>query len=516
MAVLVSVASFAQGVNGMRKHVQNVTDYSKVNAEGALQHRIGSRATAPLPCTGNPKIPVVLVQFDDLKFISAEGDEQVNEVFHKTFNGSGIPGEPHRVSGIMYGAVSDYFIEQSDSLFQPEFKVIGPVTLQNGYAFYGSNGSGREGADVNISAFYSEACKLAIEGNDIKWDDFDNNGDGKVDFVFFIYAGYGENDSSIDDPNTIWPKESVSSLNVTVDEKTITFGAYGCTNEVYNGHQDGIGTIVHEISHGLGLPDLYNTSKSDTSFGMDMFDVMDSGNYQSLGTMPCCYSTYERDFMGWRPLEVLAADTALTLTINPQEVGGKGYKIVNPANENEYFILENRQNLGFDYRFGIHSGNSEVQRFGTCHGLLITHVDYNSSPWSTNRVNTSLSHQRFTPVPADGKLSLTRDEDYYTSLRTDLYPAGGTSLSSDAVFTGGKMGITITDIVENEDLTISLKINGGTHVIPDDPIIDAVTSLSNGTIPVETYNLSGMKTNGLQKGINIVRMSDGSVRKVNF
>lgn len=515
--MLASVASFAQKNNdGMRRHVQNVTDYSllekSLNMNGSAVHRIGSRATAPLACMGSPKIPVVLVQFDDLKFISAESDSLVNEVFHKTFNGSGIPGVPHRVSGVMYGAVSDYFIEQSDSLFMPEFTVLGPVTLSQGYAYYGGNGNGREGADINISAFYSEACKLAIEGNDVTWEDFDNNSDGKVDFVFFIYAGYGENDSSHDDPNTIWPKESVSSLNVTVEGKTITFGAYGCTNEVYNGHQDGIGTIVHEISHGLGLPDLYNTSNSGTSFGMDMFDVMDSGNYQSQGTMPCCYSTYERDFMGWRSLEVLSADTVLTLTIEPLETGGKGYKIANPANENEYFVLENRQNLGFDYRYGIHSGNSEVNKYGTCHGLLITHVDYTSSSWSSNRVNTITSHQRLTPVPADGKLSLVADADYYTSLRKDLYPTGGDSLSSDAVFTGGNMGITITDIVENEDLTITLKINSRT---PDDNP-DAIDSVHPGAAVVETYTLSGVKIKGMQKGINIVRMSDGSVRKVSF
>jgi len=438
-----------------RGRIENVTDYSTPSASDPHARRIGSRATAPLPCTGSPKVPVILVQFSDLKFTVAETEELVNQNYTDFFNaGPGItPGAQGAES---YSSVREYFRCQSQDLFTPEFTIIGPVTLSQGYAYYGQN-NGRS-KDVNIRTFYSEACRLAVQQGDIVWSDFDNGGDGKVDLVFFIYAGEGEN--GCDDTNTIWPKESTSSLSVTYDETTITFGSYGCTNETYNGQQDGIGTIIHELGHGLGLPDFYDTNYN--AFGLDYWDIMDGGCYQISGHQPCCMSAYELDFMGWRELVTLDSESDYKLTLYPLETGGTAYKVVNPANTNEYFILENRQNIGYDQNFGWVT-KSYRTTYGYNHGLLITHVDYLASVWSSNRVNTSSTHQRITPVPADGQLLSSNNgytAEWAQSMHGDLYPGDNNvrEMSSYKVFKGKHLGRTINNIQETDEGNITLEV----------------------------------------------------------
>lgn len=502
VAAMMATAAMAQDYVQRRGRIENVTENNR--SPFSLSTRtLGVAEETSLTCWGSPKIPVVLVQFDDLKFSVAESEDSVKAVYEEVFNaGEGVhPGNPSS-----FGSVKEYFRQQSDGQFMPEFEVFGPVTLSRSYKYYGEDGAVRK--DVNIQQFYSEACKLVAQ-NDVEWSIFDNNGDGIVDMVFFIYAGEGQNGSN--DPYTIWPKESASSITITYDEQKVTFAAFGCTNEHFNGKQDGIGAMVHELSHALGLPDFYDTVGD--AFGLDYLDIMDSGCYQINGYQPCCMSAYERDFMGWKKLVELAPDTACSLTLYPIETDGVGYKIVNKANPDEYFILENRQNLGFDKYLGC-SSQTVLNKYGACHGLQITHVDYVRSVWSSNKVNANAKHQRMTIVPADKELfssSSSTPEIWAESLRGDLYPgeANVTEMSSYEVFTGDLLGQTVTNIVEHEDGTITLDINGGA------PEANAIAGTKDKDVKmVAFYSLTGLKKPKLEKGLNIVKFSDGKVRKV--
>ena len=69
---------------------------------------------------------------------------------------------------------------------------------------------------------------------------------------------------------------------------------------------------------------------------------------------------------------------------------GETFIIRNPGYENEFYLLENRQQNGWDYAT-------------PSKGLLIIHVDYNREVWSNNMVNTSRSHYRYDLFHADGK-----------------------------------------------------------------------------------------------------------------
>lgn len=494
----------AQDVVRPRGRNENVTEYS--NQQGiSKMHRVGSQKTAPLKSLGSPNIPVVLVQFSDLEFRSdvlvdgvEHSDANVNALYDKVFNGNGKDMELYTKAGSM-GSVRDYFRAQSSGIFDPNFNIIGPVTLPEGYAYYGKNNGGVK--DVNIGAFYSTACKLAVNNYDIDWKVFDNDANGIVDMVFFIYAGEGENGS--DDINTIWPKESGSSTKITYDEdKVVTFGSYACTNELYLDRIDGIGNICHELSHGLGLPDLYDYSY--TLFGLDYWDLMDAGAYCNIGRVPSGYSAYERDFMGWRPLQDIALGEETTITLDPMTNGGYGYKLTDPEDPNHYYILENRQNISMTYdRYLGLVNNAKAylgySALGMTHGLMVTQVKYNATAWKNNTVNTG--HEYVTIIPADGKkLICDYSEEYFTSMLGDLYP--GIKEVNELELLGQKIEVT-----ENSDNTITLKINGEATGIS--------STSHDGAAIREIYSLGGQRLNSLQPGINIIKYSDGSVKKVN-
>ena len=398
--------------------------------QGRGPWKIGSQASAPLKSKGSPKVPVILVQFSDKKFISGlgtttgeNGEEVANECltesdittvnnyFNLFCNGSGDPDSYYKDAG-SYGAIREYFRDQSYNKFTPEFVIIGPVTLTNSYSYYGKNSGTSK--DVNISKFYSEAIKAA-QSVYSDWNQFDNDGNNVIDMAFFIYAGEGENGGG--GANTIWPKEQASGG--TINE--VKYGCYACCNETYKGKTDGIGVFVHELSHALGLPDFYDTNY--VAYGLDYFDIMDSGCYCNDARVPCNYSAYERDFMGWLPLIELDPSEILSVTITPISNRGMGYKLVNPNNPNEYLIIENRQSEYWDSYIGKGTDRTKM------HGLMITRVNYNSSSWTNNKVNTNPNVPRITIVPADHTLrsymwvnDMDDYNDFYISTTGDLFP----------------------------------------------------------------------------------------------
>ena len=454
-------------------------------------HRIGSRQTAPLACMGSPRVPLVLVQFADKKFRTPSTDEAEIRAYYDTFcNGEGVAAGKNQYS------IRDYFKQQSGGLFSPDFSVLGPVTLPKEAAYYGQNSGNSR--DIRFTEFCNEAVKL-VQEQDVDWMTFDNDGNQTVDMVFFIFAGTGENSSHL--PDDIWAKEAVR--NTTING--ITYACYGCTSELRPSQTDedgnilategdGIGVACHELSHALGLPDFYKTSGSGTVQGMDLFWLMDYGAYCQNGFYPVGYTAYERDFMGWQPLVELS--TPQQVTLHPIAGGGKGYKVTNPANPNEYYILENRQSVGADRRLGT-----------ITHGMLVTHVDYSSGPWSSNTLNNTADHQRMTFISAANDTTTvgnTKDFNVWLkALAGHLWPgtSANTALTDNTtpaatVFTGGFMGQPIRNITEHADGTVSF-----------DFIMDSTDGISAPTLHgknAPAYDLTGRRVSPEHKGLYII------------
>ena len=442
-------------------------------AERSATYRAAAqRAGSQINPVGDVNVAVVLVQFKDETFTYTK--EDINNIL----NTEGYVYKNPIKNSI--GSARDYFIAQSDGKFRPNFIVSDIVTLDNNMSYYGGNDSG--GDDKNPTYMVKEGIQKA----DAAGFDFsicDNNGDGEVEFVYCIYAGYSESYGA--DANTVWPHQwqlSAQAGTVTIDG--VKCNTYACSGElVYNESYEGrigkvlagIGLICHEFSHCLGLHDIYDVTYESGNWGMDYWDVMDQGNYAAEGYVPVGYSAYQRDFCGWRKLEVLTEKGSYSL--QPLTQSGIGYKVVNEANPNEYYILENRKQESWDtYLF-----NS---------GMLVVHVDYLKSAWNSNTINVTKNHPRYTLIPADNELltySSNNSSAFVASLKGDVWPgtSGNTELTNTSVpaakvYTGGYMNKPITDI-KYVDGIISFKfLSGVFNGVPE--VLSATDITSNSFV----------------------------------
>lgn len=291
----------------------------------------------------------------------------------------------------------------------------------------------------------------------------------------------------------------------------------------------GIGTILHEFFHCLGLPDFYPLGNAKAFSVVDEWDLMDGGNYTNYGWCPPNLSTMEKMMLGWgQPVELTTA-TSVTAMKSVSD-GGDTYIIRNPANRDEYYLLENRQQKDWD--FGC-PGN----------GLLIYHVDYDYAKWMNNNVNIDDNHYRYSLFHADVKDYMAWDkkndgEDdskwvdeghlHSQYLSTSAYPytnpetlVVNASLTNDSkpaatLFNANTDGLKlmskpITNIQMASDGTVSFDFM-------KDPV--SVTpirySANGGDAPVAYFDYSGRCLPSVPScpGIYIVRYADDTTRKV--
>ena len=333
--------------------------------------------------TGKKKCLNLLAQFSDKKFTMNDPKAFYNRVAN----------EPGFNEGNFKGSVADYFKAQSNGKFEMNFDVMGPYTLGE-QAYYGKNEGGQQ--DVNVQAMISGCLgKAAAEG--IDFSPYDWDGDGEMEMVFVVYAGRGEATGGGD--NTIWPHKGRMTNSVKCGNKTLI--NYACSNELSTSNEvDGIGTICHEFSHCFGYPDAYDVNYTGL-YGMGTWDLMCQGNYNGNGFTPAGYTAYEKYAAGWiTPIE-LKENTSVS-GIKPLADDGDAYIFKNPNNSDEYYLIENRQQKGWDA--GL-AGS----------GIIINHIDYNLKAWNYNIPNSMMAgindHERITLIPADNIKSNKNEEN---------------------------------------------------------------------------------------------------------
>lgn len=428
---------------------------------------------AAFPAKGSPRALVVLVEYQDVSFSM----DEPADFFSRLLNEEGF--NDYNATG----SARDFFIENSNGVFTPQFDVYGPVQLAYPMRHYGANDYFDQ--DVAPEEMVIEACE-ALDP-DVDFSVYDTNGDGQIDNVFIFYAGYGEADSSR--PNTVWPHSAdIVDFQLGTDYyyDGLLLNRYACTNEIdaINRRPDGIGTFVHEFSHVMGLPDLYATSYTD-AFTPGDYCTLDHGPYNNNGRTPPHYSSFERYSLDWLEPELLELTGEYTL--EPLHTSNHAY-IIETQKETEFFLLENRQQECCD-------------AYIPGHGMLVWHIDYNQSVWDRNVVNNTRSHQYVDILEADNKRTeATRDGDTFpgTSNVTTLDEYTRPDLLA---WDGSRTAVAISDIRE-EDGKILFTVEGKNKpsvsvdeisASEDSVKVDGRVISNVSSLPVEIFGLTGLR-----------------------
>ena len=465
---------------------------------------------------GKKKGLVILVEFEDVAFKDPKNvltlrprEKDVKTLYENMLNKVGYTNDNGAI-----GSVHDYFLDQSNGKFDLTFDVVGPVKLKHPHQFYGERTANMN--DANAPQMIIDACN-AIQGQ-VDFSKYDWDDDGEVEQVYVIYAGEGE--ATGGESSTIWPHK-YSLTDAGLDALTFngqTINTYACSNEIIRAkvneksriYYSGIGTICHEFSHCLGLPDFYDT-RGGSNIGSGRYDLMCGGSYNGgpeslinvyggtgIGTVPAGYDAYEKAYMGWLKPITLGDEAVEVKNMKGLAEGGDAYFLYNPDTKNEYYIFENRT---------PHRWDAELPG----HGLMVFHVDFDAYSWRMNNLNAASAqrHPRFTIVSADGRLDHdTQNSDPFpTDLNNSLTKSTDPRLSFYTNYNVSPQA-GLKQIVRNNDNTISF------HFTP----LKAATGINNLSAdheqPAETYTLSGVKVADNQNLHNqIVIVKGKKVRK---
>ncbi len=418
---------------------------------------------------------IILVEFNDRQFSRSDYKDLINDMVNKE-NYTGFTDTDGKFQAYT-GSVRDYFHDNSNGVFNPEFDIVGPVTVD--YSQEDGN---------KYSYFIMEAAVQAADSL-VDYSLYDGDNDGSVDAVYFLVAGYAASYTGNND-KYLWPHESsLSYLNIEKDG--VKINDYACSTEFYgweNSPQsvkiNGIGTFCHEFSHVLGLPDFYDTDYAGSggqSNDPNIWSVMAGGGDNNYGRTPCAYSLYERKALGFATPNYIDGERHYTL--HPIGTSNTGY-LLNTSVDDEYFLLENRQK---DYKWDKYLPGS---------GLLVFRVDRSDmKPWYSNTVNNNpdrmyyellraggIEHQNsiYDPFPGKGNVTELSNETSPAHLKTHDGQETGWALSN----------------IQMENGVISFDVKAFTSGISSPLLLDTETDAPR-------YNLNGQRVDKHYKGIVI-------------
>jgi len=465
----------------------------------------GRNSAGTMYSVGEYDIPVLMVEFSDTKFKAETTTALIQDYLTKegfTYY------HPLKETTVGTGSIRDYFVAQSLGMFKPNFKLLGKVTLDKSFRYYGQNNpQNPSDVDMNAGELAGDAITAAVAqlpGVDFKQfvidpakDDLHEAG---IPLICMLYAGEAESNHAnemADDyqPDLLWPHQNdIKPNRKYVEAAGVNVNAYFVGNELSIDGQTlaGIGVFVHELGHALGLPDWYctdNSYRGDDAYGM--WSVMDSGCYVGEIWKPIGYTAYERSYMGWWSIPTYTESGHIKLN-KPYEANDCAvFYINNDVEDTEYFILESRYPSRW---YPTDTTQAPEYRVAFGSGLMVSRFAYDKEWWNADAPNNVKDMKRGLMITADGeRLNVLAYESH-------LFGNGVNEIKGLKFYSGKAWDATISNITKNSDgsLEFDLVLGSGTGI----ENVEATDDEADGQ---PRYNLMGQRVGSDHRGIVVYK-----------
>jgi len=470
-----------QFLESMIKHLRPHQLPEKERLRLEMMRRLDVKRIQSLRKKGNQiiwRVVVILVEFPDLAH--TETVQSFDDMFNQEDWDGGIGAQ---------GGFNDFYKEVSYNQFGIVADIYGwyATTMDHTYYSWSHNDHWARARELANNM-------IAMADVDIDYSQYDNDGDGYVDQVIIVHAGHGAAEEGNEE--YIWPHYFCLSSPVTRDGVQIQ--DYTMQEELHYNRHAGVGMYCHEFGHALGLPDLYDTNSEDgsDSEGIGLWGVMAGGAWGNDGLSPTHFCAWSKIQLGWIIPSIVNINTQQTdFTLNAIETNPlQAFKLIPPeANTKEYFLLENRQQVGFDsYAPGT--------------GMLIYHIDDNMYD------NANAARKRVDVEEADGM----DDLEYFNNRGDTGDPYPGSSLNrfftkssypNSDLYSQDHSGVSVRGVQENGNL-VSVKIE------IDEPDSSSGIISEGMVVSYNDFELSGvgaLPTGWSQTGSGVIFSIENSI-----
>lgn len=414
--------------------------------------------TSSVPGAPAERLPATM--FDDLLF-GTSYDPYSYPLFSQYAEYNGIKAPTDRTLYNYYKEVSYGAMDVTTEHLPSDLTW---VTAPHPYSYYMKSAYGFGTYPNNVQGLLEDVVK-AVDAQ-VDFSEYAIN--GEVPGVFIIHEGTGAEWSR--DPQQIWSHKWslnwvyenggwVNKNGITLDGvKVSTYsmepeiggnvtgfgrvdGAWGYYDALKSGpYPPQVGVYAHEFAHVLGLPDLYDYGYN--SQGVGAWSVMAGGSWTRYpnspaysGNTPVHLDAWNKYFAGFSNVVTLDNNKTESFSLTNAVDSNTIYKIDVPRSHGtEYFLIENRQQKGFDQ--GLSRYGSDV------HGMVVWHVDdnvmyrsfwrpneaenfnplRNGERWGNGSARNGEHHYGVSLLQADGKFDLENLAVWY----------GGTGNSGDS------------------------------------------------------------------------------------
>ncbi|MBI5634305.1 MAG: M6 family metalloprotease domain-containing protein [Nitrospirae bacterium] len=410
-----------------------------------------------MPTTGNVKIFALLIDFDD--YPATDGYSTQPQVHSALFgDGSAIASNPYP-----YESLKNYY--ERSSYNQLHFD--SGVTLGWYRAGYTRASMGLNPTTAQRETLIKEAIAYFKTADPtLDFSQFNNDtADSKIELFIVLWTG----------PNNGWSnfwwayQTSWTDSAYTVDGMNLGKYVWQWAGDYGNMVPFEPYVAVHEVGHGLGLPDYYDYDGTiGPDGGVGSLDMM-HGNWGD-------HNSFSKWVLEWITPSVVASGSQ-TLTLNPSGTSQDAVLIMPGATSSdafrEFFIAQNRYRVGNDPA----TNNSVNNKYPT-DGMLIWHVDARLNTAGTDYAwdNSYTGHKLLKLMEADG---LERIEGSSATVDAAMYYTPGETLGpvsapSSRDYAGVDTGVHVIGISQSgQQMTATFSI--------DDPrILPTLTIAKSG------------------------------------